>query len=102
MQNFSWFVNTYFPKKELKVVFKFQREIGYCFHFKDRPTDILKQSLVIYHVKCQDCSADNIGITERILLNRIKEQKGESLNKTDSAIHQHQLATSHKIDFDNV
>ena len=31
-----------------------------------------------------------------------KEHKGESSNKTDSAIHEHQLATSHKIDFDNV
>ena len=66
------------------------------------PVYVLKQSLVIYHVKCQECDADYIGKTERILFYRIQEHKGESSNKIDSAIHQHQLATSHKIDFDNV
>ena len=95
-------VNTNFPKVDLKVAFKAPKEIGNCFHFKNRPVDVLKQSLVIYHVKCQECDADYIGKTERILFYRIQEHKGESSNKIDSAIHQHQLATSHKIDFDNV
>ena len=66
------------------------------------PLMFLKQSLVIYHVKCQDCEADYIEKTERILFYRIQEHKGESSNKIDSAIHEHQLATSHKINFDNV
>ena len=95
-------VNTNFPKVDLKVAFKAPKEIGNCFHFKNRPVDVLKQSLVIYHIKCQECDADYIGKTERILFYRIQEHKGESSNKIDSAIHQHQLATSHKIDFDNV
>ena len=95
-------VNTNFPKADLKVVFKASKEIDNCFYFKDRPVDFLKQSLIIYNVKCQECDADYIGKTERILFYRIQEHKGESSNKIDSAIHQHQLATSHKIDFDNV
>ena len=86
----------------MKVAFKAPREKGSCFRFKDKPIDVLKQSLVINHVKCQDCEADYIGKTERILYYRIQEHKGESSNKIDSAVHEHQLATSHKIDFDNV
>ena len=66
-----------------------------CLQFKDRPIDVLKKSLVVYHVKCQECEADYIGKTERILFYRIQENKGESSYKTDSAFHEHQLATSH-------
>ena len=95
-------VITNFPKVDLKVAFKAPKEIGNCFHFKDRPVDVLKQSLVIYHVKWHECDADYIGKTERILFYRIQEHKGESSVKIDSAIHQHQSATSDKIDFDNV
>ena len=95
-------VNANFPKVDLKVAYKAPKEIGNCFHFKDRQTDVLKQSLVIYHIKCKDCKADFIGKTERFQFHRVQEHKGELSNKTDSAIHQHQLSTSHNIDFDNV
>ena len=47
----SRLVNANFPKVYLKVAFKASKEIGDCFYFKDRPTDVLKQSLVIYHIK---------------------------------------------------
>ena len=42
------------------------------------------------------------GKTGRILYYSIQEHKCESSYKTDSAIHEHQLATSHKIGFDNI
>ena len=63
---------------------------------------MLKQSLVIYHIKCKDCQSDYIGKTERILHYRVREHKGESSNKEESAIHKHHLETKHAIDFDNV
>ena len=64
---------TNFHKVELKVAFKAPQEIANCFQFKDRPIDVLKQSLVIYHVKCQDCEADYTGKTKRILYYPIQE-----------------------------
>ena len=51
---------------------------------------------------CKRCKAYYICITEIILFHRIQEHKGESSNKTDSAIHQHQLSTTYNIDFENV
>ena len=38
-------VNTNFPKVYLKVAFKSPKEIGNCFHFKDRPTDVIQSCL---------------------------------------------------------
>ena len=46
----------------------------------------------MYHVKCQECEADYIRKTERILFYLIQEYKGESSDKIDLAIHEHQLA----------
>ena len=94
-------VNANFPKVDLKVAFKAPKEKGNCFYFKNRPTDVLKQSLVIHHIKCKECEADYIGKIERFLFHRIQEHKCESSNKADSAIHQHQLSTSNNIDFEN-
>ena len=94
-------VNVKFPKVDFKAAFKAPKEIGNCFYFKGRPTDVLKQSL-IYHIKCKDYEADFIGKTERILFHRKLQHKGESSNKTDPAIHQHQLSTPNNIDFENV
>ena len=42
--------------------------------------------------------SSHIGKTERILFLRVKEHKG----KSDSAIHEHHLMTSHMIDFEKV
>ena len=41
----SRLVNANLPKVFLKVAFKAPKEIDNCFYFKDRPTDVLKQSL---------------------------------------------------------
>ena len=95
-------INNFYPKVDFKVAFKAPKELGHFFRFKDKPTDILKQSLVLYHIKCKDCDADYIGKTERILHYRVREHKGESSSNVDSAIHQHHIQTQHKIDFDNI
>ena len=76
-------MNSNFPKVDLKVAFRIPKEIGNCFNSKDRPTDVLEQSLVIYQIKCKEFQASYIGKTERILFHRVEEHKG----KSDSAIH---------------
>ena len=92
----------FYTKVDFKVAFKAPKELGHFFWFKDKPTDILKQSLVLYHIKCKDCDADYIVKTERILHYRVREHKGESSSNVDSAIHQQHIQTQHKIDFDNI
>ena len=44
-------------KLYLKVAFKVHKEIGHYFNSKGRLTDVLKQSLVIYQIKCKECQA---------------------------------------------
>ena len=53
---------------------------------------------MIYQIKCKEFQASYIGKTERILFHRVEEHKG----KSDSAIHEHHLVTSHMIDFEKV
>jgi hypothetical protein len=81
----------------MNVAFKTPNEIGKMFPFKDKVTDPILQSLVVYRIKCKTCNAEYIGKTERILIHRIKE------HKKNGALHDHIIENpSHAIDFDNV
>ena len=53
---------------------------------------------VVYCVKCSECPLQYIGMTSRILKQRIKEHS----NQANSAIKNHSVTTNHDIDFDNV
>jgi len=95
------FVNSSFVNIDLQVVLVSPRRVGDLFKFKDRVTDPMKQSNVVYHLKCKDCDAEYIGKTERILLLRMKEHWSESASNQNST-HRHCIATGHTIDYDNV
>jgi len=96
----------------MQVVFKAPRVLGDRFSFKNRPKDIEKQSLVVYHIRCKggtdsegrriECNEDYIGKTERILHFRLREHRGEASASNESAVHKHQEETGHEIDFENV
>jgi hypothetical protein len=91
-------VNSTFPLVDLKVAFKAPMEIGKLFRFKDKVTEVLKQSLVVYHIKCRDCEANYVGKTSRMLTYRLEEHK----KSKNSALLQHHLTTKHTIDYDGV
>jgi hypothetical protein len=91
-----------FPKIDLKIAFTTPNEIGKLFPFKDKITNIEKQSLVIYKINCKTCNASYIGKTERILSHRIKEHKNSNA-KEQSAVQIHKKENpTHSIDFDNI
>ena len=94
-------VNKHFPQVEFNVAFKAPNEVGKFFPFKDKVRQTHKQSLVVYHLRCEKegCDASYIGKTSRILLHRLKEhQTGKN-----SACRQHELENpGQKIMYDNV
>ena len=55
-------------------------------------------ALVVYHVKCNECDEDYIGMSIRILNQRVIEHN----NDPDSHVFQHQKEKGHKMDFDNI
>ena len=83
----------------LRIAFSAPSTIGSHFRFKDRINELEKQSLIVYHIRCKDCSEDYIGKTERIFAYRIKEHSRSVKSGEDSAIHAHHTATGHTIDF---
>ena len=95
------FVESNFSDLELKVVFVAPKEMRNLFKFKDRITDKLKQSLVIYRFKCKDCDHSYIGKTERIMGNRFKEHiKIPTVNTPNpNAPYKHSQMYSHHIDY---
>ena len=60
-------------------------------HPKDK-VDKLDKCGVVYHVQCDDCSADYVGETARALTNRLKEHK-----KTTSHVGQHLKEHKHQF-----
>ena len=92
------FVKKLVPSTQLNIVFTAPKEIGNHFKFKDRVTEVMRQSLCVYHIKCKDCSADYIGKTKRTLAYRIREHS----RMTTSNVYKHHLDTGHHIDYDGV
>ena len=82
------------------VAFQTPNDIGRLFPHKDRIENVKMKSKVVYHLKCQDCDANYIGKTERILTHRLNEHSHLDKN---SAIHQHLAENkTHKFDFEGV
>ena len=92
-------VHSNFNAVRLKIAFSTPSTIGSHFRFKDRINELEKQSLIVYHIRCKDCSEDYIGKTERIFAYRIKEHSRSVKSGEGSAIHAHHTATGHTIDF---
>lgn len=93
-------VNNTFEKVELRVAFKAPNEIGKMFPFKDNIKDKRLQLHVVYHIKCETCNKSYIGMTDRILLRRIKKHNNK---KKESAIQMHlKDFPTHKIDANNI
>jgi hypothetical protein len=88
-----------YAQVDFNVAFQAPMTIGKLFPFKDKTKNILDKSLVVYHLKCKNCSADYIGKTERTLKERLVEHQDE---KKKSACYEHEKATGHKIDYDGV
>jgi len=98
-------VNDTFDKVELKIAFKAPNEIGKMFPFKDNLKDKRMQSGVVYHIKCETCNKSYIGMTERILLLRIKEHNAPNKpnNKNETAVQMHMRENpTHKMDANNI
>ena len=89
----------------LRIAFTAPSDLSKNFKFKDKIIEVEKQSLVVYHIKCSECSADYIGKTERILAYRIKEHQSPKKDKKGnylSSVYEHHKITGHKIDFDGI
>jgi len=93
----SQLVKEHFHKVKLRVVFKAPAQLGDHFPFKDKVTDPMQQSNIVYHIKCKECDANYIGKTERICEIRFKEHE----KQTNSALHNHHTNTKHQIDYEN-
>ena len=92
-------VESNFELVKMNVAFKTSKTIGEMFSFKDKVTNILEKSLVVYKIKCKQCKAEYIGITERILGIRVKEHKKNTL----SSVKKHELDNpGHQMDYENV
>ena len=63
--------------------------IGKLFPFKDTLKNAEDRSLVVYSIRCDQCNAEYVGKTERILSYRIKEHSSNAKTNT-SACKQHE------------
>ena len=88
-----------FPTTRLRIAFTSPAQIGTHFKFKDKITEVEKQSLIVYHIKCGECNENYIGKTSRIFAIRLKENAESVTGREDSSIHIHHLQTGHMIDF---
>ena len=98
-------VETNYKSVSLKVAFTAPSDLGKHFSFKDKITEVEKQSLVVYHIKCKECSDDYIGKTERILAYRIKEHQSSKKDKKgnyESSVYAHHAESKHVIDWDGI
>ena len=57
-----------------------------------------QNSNVVYKISCSDCNEFYVGMTTRILKNRITEHSKDA----NSALFRHSIESDHSIDFDNV
>ena len=61
-------------------------------------TPVMNRSFVVYSIDCLECPSQYIGMTSRILKQRIKEHS----TKNNREVKIHNLSTDHQIDFDDV
>ena len=88
-----------FPQVEFNVAFQAPMTIGKMFPFKDGTKKVMERSLVVYSLKCEECSAQYIGKTERIVFHRMKEHR----TKPDSSCFKHTIEyPTHSFNTDKV
>ena len=90
---------------KLRVAFTAPSDLSKHFKFKDKITEVEKQSLVVYHIKCKECKENYIGKTERILSYRIKEHQSPKKDKKgnyESSVYAHHAKTGHVIDWEGI
>jgi hypothetical protein len=59
-------VKEHFTNINLRVAFKSTATLVSHFPFKDKVTDPSKLSMVVYHLKCKNCTANYVGQTKQI------------------------------------
>ena len=91
-------VNENFPSTKFSVAFQSPKTIGDLFPFKDNIAKNEDKALVVYLIKCKDCSASYIGKTQRVLARRLYEHS----RGAESACHQHCTSENHTMDYDGV
>ena len=91
-------VTSTYPTVEFNVAFKAPNEIGRYFPFKDKIKRKGDRSSVIYKINCThpDCQASYIGMTRRHLKARVYEHRTRQ-----TAVHEHELSTGHKMGYDD-
>ena len=72
------------------------------FPFKDKPDNIKSQSLDVYHLKCNNCEANYIGKSKRILNLRINEHEDENKEVLSALAAHTKENKGHSIDHDNI
>jgi hypothetical protein len=82
------------PWTKLILIFKPINKLN-CLSQLKSPYNVLSLSNVIYRINCSDCDEFYIGMTERILQNRINEHsKAET-----SSVYSHAQQTNHNINY---
>ena len=84
------------PQCRLNVIFSTQ-SLNFLNKSKVFPRPITHNSRVVYKINCKHCSDFYVGITVRLLSQRIKEHKSIE----NSALYQHMIDTGHSIDYSN-
>ena len=95
--------NDFYPQVRVRVIFKSSFCIRSFFNIKDKIPDDLRSG-IIYHFKCDGCSASYVGKCVRHKLARVREHLGLSprtgnhlVRPPYSAIREHHEATGHQI-----
>ena len=84
---------------DFNIAFKAPNTIGNLFPLKDKVTNVLDMSLVVYQIDCKTCGAKYIGKTQRILSIRIQEHQ-KSLT---SSCKQYEVENpEHTMEYENV
>jgi hypothetical protein len=91
-------VKEHFTNINLRVAFKSPATLGSHFPFKDKVTDPSKLSMVVYHLKCKNCTANYVGQTKRICDVRMNDHQTDK----NSHVYEHHNIDGHEIDFENV
>jgi hypothetical protein len=92
-------VKVNYPQVDFNIEFKAPKTIGELFPFQDNVKNTEDKSLVVHKIKCKECGAEYIGITERMLCQRIREHQ----KNTNSVCYQHvEKNPGHQMDYENI
>jgi hypothetical protein len=92
-------VTNNFPQLDFNVAFQSPHTIGKLFPFKDKIQDTLKRSMVVYSIKCEECQAEYVGKTVRVLGCRIIEHQKQKASACQQHTREH---PGHTFDYSKV